>query len=235
MISYRIIHPVLLAIACAVSLTTAVSAQQEEVQLQFVSFPRAADPKPMELVVGDGETIQIEAPTNSISRTYRVKRMSKWILGKSITDDEGNPSFEVFGQSPSIASKKQLILVIRKRKNNSDGLELIPMNNNASGFGGGQCFLMNASKVDIAGSIGGEKFALKPEKHVVITPSASRKKGNKKYSHAYIFFRKDDKPEPFFSSTWRLSDRARNMVFIYHEPLNKRLRLHIIRDYLRSP
>lgn len=232
MILSRFINPVIAAVYCGVSLTVISSAQQEEVQLQFISFPRIAKPKPIELLVGDGKTLEITAPTNRLSRIYRVNRMSKWVIGKSTTDEKGKLSFDVLGEAPAIAAKKQLILIVRKGKKNSEGLELIPLNNNISNFGGGKCFLMNASKVDIAGSIGGEKFALKPSRHVILTPSASNKKDNLKYSNAYIFFRKNNKPEPFFSSVWRLSDKARNLVFIYHEPVNNRLRLHIIRDYI---
>ena len=210
-----------------------VSAQQEDqVSLQFVSFPRSANPAQIELISGDGETILIEAPTNSVSKTYKVNRMANWALGKSSTDAEGEFSFQAYGKAKSIAAKTQLILVIRKGKTDADGLEIIPIANKAAGFGGGKCFVMNATRIGIAGDIGNKKFKLKPGKNTVLKPEASREKNNRKYSNAYIYFNKNGKAEPFFSSVWRMNDKARNLVFIYHEPLNQRLRLHIIRDYL---
>ena len=33
-------------------------------------------------------------------------------------------------------------------------------------------------------------------------------------------------------STWRFSEKARTMVFFYHDPYNDRLRFHTIRDYV---
>jgi hypothetical protein len=210
-----------------------VSAQeQEKVQVQFVSFPRSVNPEPVELIIGKEKTITVDLPTNSISKVYSVERMGNWTLGTATTDAEGMPSFTVYGKVKSIVAKKQIILVIRKGINNSDGLELIPMANQTTGFGGGKCFIMNASTIDIAGKVGEKVFALKPRKHTIIKPKASREKNNRKYSNAYFYYKKNKKPEPFFSSVWRLSDNARNLVFIYHEPTAKRLRLHIIRDYL---
>jgi len=233
MITPRTFQSLVVGFCFSLTLLTAATAQQQaQVILQFVSFPRSANPGAIELINGEGETILIEAPTNSLSKTYRVNRMDNWVLGKSITDAEGKPSFKVYGKAKSIAAQRQLILVVRKGKNDADGLELFPLASNSEGFGGGKCFVMNASKVEIAGEIGKKKFALKPLKHTIIKPEASREENNRKYSNAYIYFRKDDKPEPFFSSVWRMNDKARNLVFIYHEPLNHHLRLHIIRDYL---
>lgn len=233
MIPFRISY-FLAAFLVFQSMQVLVSKAQEikQVELRFVSFPKVPDPAPFELQIGDGEVIEVEAPTNSLSKPYLVKPMTSWTLGESTVNPDGDPSFKVFGQVKSIAAKQQIILVIRKGKTNDDGLTLIPIDARVENFGGGRCLLMNASKVDIAGEIGGKKFMLKPGKRALLAPGVSNQKNGRKYSSAKIFFRKNEKAEPFFSSVWRLNAKARSMVFVYHEPLNRRLRLHIIRDYL---
>ena len=205
---------------------------QGEVELQFVSFPKLADAKPVELLIGEGETMAVELPTNSISAVYKVKPLAKWVIGKTEVGEDGKESFSVYGEAPAVASPKQLILVIRKGKADSDGLELLPMDNRGSHFGGGKYFLMNAARVDIAGSIGTAKFALKPEAHSLLAPEPTKTKGESKYCYAQIYFRTDEEVQPFFTSTWRFNENARTMVFFFHDPTSKQLRLHTIRDYV---
>jgi hypothetical protein len=211
----------------------AADPNEAHVLVQFVSFPRAKNPQPLEIFLGDEKTLEIEAPTNSVSRIYKIKRKKHWKLGKSQVDADGNFSFQEYGQVPCLASNKQLILVLRKGKSDADGLTLIPISAASEEFGGGKYFIMNASVVDIAGIIGGEKFILRPQSNKIISPVAFKKKGNLKTTDVRIFFSKDRKPKPFFSSVWRLNDNARNLVFIYNEPKNQKLKLHIIRNYIK--
>ena len=49
---------------------------------------------------------------------------------------------------------------------------------------------------------------------------------------AILYYEKKGEVEPFFSSKWPLSNKARGLVFVYHGEENKRLRLHSIRDFL---
>ena len=203
-----------------------------EIQVQFVSFPKAADAKPVELLIGEGETMLVEIPTNSISPIYKVKPLTQWIIGKTTTDENDESTFDVYGQAPSISSTKQLILVIRKGKDDAGGLKLIPLDYSQSSFRGGNYFLMNATSVDIAGAIGTGKFSLKPRKHTLLAPQPTKIKSDRKYCFAKFFYRKEKNIQPFFSSTWRFNNRARSMVFFYHDPGTGRLRLHTIRDYL---
>lgn len=231
MIPYR---SLLLPAAICFSLAVGTApAQQADIEIQFVSFPKLADAKPVELLIGEGETMAVELPTNSISTVYKVKPLAKWVIGKTEVNGEGEESFGIYGQAPAIASPKQLILVIRKGKEDADGLELIPMDNRGSHFGGGKYFLMNATKVDIAGSVGTEKFALKPNAHTLVAPEPTKTKGESKYCYAQIYFRKDEEVQPFFTSTWRFNENARTMVFFYHEPTTNQLKLHTIRDYVK--
>lgn len=208
-------------------------AQEEKVMLQFVTFPKIINAEPVELLVGEGETIKVELPTNSLSPVYKVNRLSQWALGESSIGADEEFAFDVYGKTASLASSKQLILVIRKGAKVSDGLELILMDNQHSKFGGGMYFFMNAAKVDIAVKIGDKKFALKPRKHTLVQPKPSKVEGKRKYLYTYIAFRKGTKTVPFYESTWRFSKKARSMVFLYHDPHTKQLRTHSIRDYIQ--
>jgi hypothetical protein len=152
-----------------------------EIELQFVSFPKSPDAKPVELLIGEEQTILVEMPTNSISPVYKVKPLSKWVIGKTTVDAEGKPSFDVYGQAPAISSTKQLILVIRSSKGDAGGLKLIPMDYSQAGFGGGKYLLLNAANIDIAGAIGTGKFSLKSGKYALLAPKPTKVKGERKY------------------------------------------------------
>jgi hypothetical protein len=204
-----------------------------EIELQFVSFPKSPNAKLVELAIGEGKTIQVELPTNSISPVYKVKPLAKWALGKSTKDEEGKPSFEVYGQAPAISSTKQLILVIRSGAGDEKGLKLIPMDYSKSNFGGGKYFVMNASSVDIAGAIGTAKFSLKPRSYKLLAPKPTKVKNDREYCFAKFFYRKDSNIQPFFSSTWRFNKAARSMVFFYHDAKTMHLRVHTIRTYIK--
>ena len=226
-----LIHPIAFLSLCLFSLTC--FAQDDQVQLQFVSFPKLSKAEPVELLIGNGETMNIELPTNCLSPVYKVTRLKQWVLGKSSTGEEGEFIFETYGKAASFATAKQLILVIRKGINDSDGFELILMNNQHSKFGGGEYFFMNAAKVDIAVKIGDIKFSLKPRSHKLVQPNPSKVKGKRKYLYTYLHFRKGTEAIPFYESTWRFSKKARCMVFLYHDPHTNQLRTHTIRDYIQ--
>lgn len=208
----------------------------EQVTLRFLSFPKNAAPQPVELLIGKGEILEVKTPTNALSDPYKVNRLAAWSVGKlgPAIDKEGNPIFTSYGSAPSLASANQLILLIRKGKENADGLEVIPMDNGLRNFGGGQFFFMNATKVDIAGVLGGTKFVLKPGQRTIIAPKETKKRESTGATQLFteFYFRMEDEARPFFSSTWPANNRARSMVFFYHDPHNNRLRMHTIRDYL---
>jgi hypothetical protein len=213
----------------------AVFAQEAEggIELQFVSFPKSLDAKPVELLIGEGKTILVELPTNSISQIYKVKPQANWKIGKMVKDDEGKPSFQVYGEAPAIRATKQLILVIRSAKDDADGLKLIPMDYSESNFGGGNYFVMNASGVDIAGAIGTSKFTLQPRKHTLLAPKPTKTVNDRDYCFAKFFYRVEENVQPFFSSTWRFNKAARSMVFFYQNGKTKHLRIHTIRSYVK--
>ena len=203
---------------------------ETSVTLKFLSFPSIDQPTPVELVVGEGKTIKVEIPTNELSAPYKVKSQAAWVLGETVKGKDDKPAFTVFGQAPALTSNEQLILLIRKSKSNADGFEVIPINSIKTEFGGGKFLFVNASVVDIAGVIGTEKFVIKPGIHTIVHPKGDEK--DKTLCQAELYFKKDNKPRPFFSTTWPLSDAARALIFFYHDPESKRLRLHTIRDFL---
>jgi|TARA_B110000908_G_scaffold83705_1_gene100150 hypothetical protein len=207
-------------------------AQEEQVTLQFVSFPKLSNSKPVELFIGEGKTIEVELPTNRLSPTYKVDRLAQWELGKSSIGADEKPVFETYGKATSIASNKQLILIIRKGANDSDGFKMIVMDKQQSKFGGGDYFFMNASTVSIGLKIGDKQLLLKPRSHELIKPAPSKVKGKRKYLYTYFYYRKKDKMVPFYNSTWRYSKKARCMVFFYHDTHTKQLRTHSIRNYI---
>jgi len=221
-----------LKILCILCMSATVHAQTDTIDLHFVSFPKTANPEPLELLIGENETMEVELPTNNISKAYKVPALSKWALGKSSDPDAEEFIFKTYGITPSINSKKQLVLVIRSEKDESNDLELIALDFSQAGFGGGEYLFMNAAKVDIAGVIGDLKFAVKPGKNTLLTPKPTKTRGDREYSYARFFFRNKDTAKGFFSATWRLNEKARSMVFFYHDPNTRQIRLHIIRSFL---
>jgi len=221
----------IVSLACGLACSTA-SAQEKQVSVQFVAFPLTANPKPVELLTGEGKTIEVEMPGNSLSPVYKVPAMGNWALGKTTEGPDGKPVFGSYGQTRATGSDKQLVLVIRKGGEDSDGLEMVAFDSGSKGFGGGKYLFLNGSKVDVAGDAGGTKFALKPKKHALIAPQPSEVREERKYLYVTLFFRKGEAATPFYSSTWRFSEKARTVVLFYHDPHNERLRTHTIRDYV---
>jgi hypothetical protein len=206
------------------------AAQEETVSLQFLSFPKSIDPAPVELVIGKGQTIEVEIPSNELSPTYKVKRQRSWTFGETVTGDDGEVAFKVYGKTPALSSNKQLIILVRKGAEYSDGFDVIAVDGISSRFGGGKFLFLNAATTDIAGEVGGQKFALKPGKHAIVKPKSTVEGRN--LAQATFYIRKKDKPKPFFTSKWPLSDNTRALIFFYLDPDSKRIQLHSIRDYL---
>lgn len=221
--------PILSALFAAVLLSSFPVVAQE-VSLQFLSFPKSLDPEPVEMIIGEGRTTEVEIPSNEISKTYKVPRQRSWVFGEMVDGEDGEPEFKVYGKTPALSSSKQLIILVRKGAEYSDGFDVIAVDSISSRFGGGKFLFMNAATIPIAGEVGGEKFALKPKTHVIVQPKPEP--GRQKLMHATFYYRKEDKPKPFFSSKWPYSDAARGLIFFYHDPDSKRLRLHTIRDFL---
>lgn len=232
-------HPIQMSVAafwwmilCSYLIGSVLCAQDKDVRLHFVSFPKVQNPEPVELLLKDGETIEVDLPTNSISEAYRVPLLSDWVLGEKGAGD-GEVDFKVYGKTPSLGTGNQLILVMRKGEKNSEGLEMVAINYSDNAFGGGQYYLINASSVEIAGHVGTGKFTLKPSERTMLKPGPTKVNNDRKYAFTKFLYRKGNNVQPFFSSTWRFNENARSMVFFYHDPVSRHLRVHTIRNYMR--
>jgi len=229
----RLLAPFL---ALGLCLAASCLAQNEkQVTLRFLSFPKNVRPEPVQLRLADGEVIEVKAPSNSLSEPYQVPLMNSWSVGKLELNDAQEGAFVEYGAAPSIPARKQLILLIRKGETNADGLEVVPMDDSADKFGGGEFFFMNAAKVDIAGILGGKKFMLEPGSHQIVKPEEFTKRGEQGMEKVFTqFFFKNASAEAkeFFSSTWPANKKARSMVFFYHDDHTKRLRFHTVRDFI---
>lgn len=222
----------MLAATFSFVLLNAKSLGAEEVELQFVSFPKDSSGGEVELYLGGDETLKVELPTNRLSEKYRVKAMSSWVLGKTTTGPDGKAAFTKLGQAKALSIPRQLILVIRKRGSSENSLFLMPMPNNATNFGGGAYFFLNATPMDVGGILSDEKFSIKPGKFIIVEPKPSEVKGIYEYCKVKLVYRNGDDTRAFFNSTWRLNDKVRSLVFFYLDPDTRRVRMHSIRDYI---
>lgn len=222
-------HPALLVVA-GFSLCLLPCAAQDggEVTLRFISFPKALDPKPVELLVGDNKTIKVEIPTNELSPPYKVAPLAAWSVGETVAGPDGKNVFKEFGRAKALTSSSQLILLVRKGKEYADGFDVMTVDNAGTTFGGGKFLFFNAARIDIACDVGGEKLVIKPSQHAIIKPKAQP--GERSFQTVF-WFRKNDEAKPFFSSRWPFSEVARSLIFFYHEPGTGYLRFHTIRDF----
>lgn len=214
-----------------VCMSPCLAQETAKVSLRFLSFPKAIDPIKVELQSSEGKTIDIEAPSSEFSPPVDVVSTGVWSVGETVEGPDGKPVFKEYGRTKAVASPQQMLLLVRKGKENADGFELVALDGRVDSFGGGKFLFMNAAKVDIAGVVGSEKFVVKPGKFSIIKPKG--KAGDNKLVHTTLYFRADGQPKPFFSSTWPLSNAARCLIFFYHDPNTKRLRLHSIRDFIQ--
>jgi len=217
----------------SMAMTLVLHAQQQEATIRFVSFPINNDEEAIELVTGEGETIKVELPTNRLSVEYKVPKLQKWVLGKTVENaKEGEKTFDVFGEVSALGSGKQFILVIRGGLDNPNEFKLTAFEGGQDGFTGGSYLFFNASKVDIAATLGESQLALKPQTHKLMKPVLTKqeKDGNQVYTR--IYFRKGEEAVPFYTSSWRYNEKARSMVFFHHDIHTGQLRTHSIRDYL---
>ena len=209
-------------------------AQEEQVTLQFVTFPKWVVREPIQMVTGEGETIEFIAPSNSFSKPYQVPKLSKWVFGKTRQNEKGETVFDRYGEGNALNSKNQLILLIRTGKEPKDGLKVIALDSQLNEFGGGQFFYYNASTFDIGGMMGKTKFVMKPAEYRIIKPKPDdiEVKGEQSFVQAVHIYRKEELQNPFFNSTWHVNPKARSMIFFYQDNDAKRLKMHTLQDFL---
>jgi len=202
---------------------------QKEISLQFLAFPKKLQPEPVELLVGEGKTILIETPGNELSPTYKVPSLESIVVGKTTEGEEGKPVFEIYGKAKSIAASKQIVLLIRKGNEDSDGFAILPINGELSNFSGGSYLFINASKVNIAGKIGDKKFEVNPGQRELRKPAATHEGGGCQVTLAY---QKEEKWKIFNDTRWSTNKRYRSLIFFLQHPVSGRLMVAPIVDIL---
>ncbi len=212
-----------------VSLLASGAEAQNKVELQFLAFPKHQRPQPVELMVAEGETIEVQTPGNELSPVYKVSPLASIVVGKTTINDEGEKSFDVYGQAKSLGVSKQIILLIRKGAENSDGFVVLPINGELGDFAGGSYFFINASKLNVAGVIGDLKFALKPGQRRMIKPEPDFEDDICQVTFAY---QRDDDWKTFKDTRWPTNERYRSMIFFHQDPESGRLGVAPVIDML---
>ena len=203
-----------IAFALASILPDTASAQNPppRIQLQFITFPKKLDIQPLELNLGK-ETIEIAAPGHEFGPPYKVPPLANIIIGKTVQGEDGKPRFDTYGRAKALPSREQIILLIRKGDNPSDGFHVLPMDARAAEFPGGSFKFINASSKKVGSEIGNEKFAIEPGKQKLIKPKPDHE-GN--VAQTTFYYEKDNKkPKKFSDGRWSTDPAFRTMVFFY--------------------
>jgi hypothetical protein len=221
----------LLLILITVTQSVCAQAAAEGVTLRFITFPKTSEAQTFTLFAGKDGSKTIEVSSNAVSKPLVMPQLREWVIGEVINGaDKNKPTFKVFGKTKSLGSKRQLIIVIRKGNNPSDGVHLIAINDRQKGFNLGEILILNASNKKIGWMVGGAKFGLSSGTHKIIEPKANK---TGRYFHAKFFYEKEGKAKGFYSSNWPFSKNSRVMSFIYNAPNTKQLRFHTVRDFLK--
>jgi hypothetical protein len=198
--------------------------------LQFASLPKSSGTEPIELLTGEGKSITIAAPQQEISKPYRVDQRKEWTVGKFEKAADGTRKFTEYGKVKALATRHQLIILIRKGATNADGFKLIVAANGLVQFGGGSFLLVNGSDQHIGGKLGAEEFTLAPDEHSVAKPKA---KQGKRFWHVTLSYRKEEKVKPFLNTNWPVNEGARGLICFYTDLKNSRLRMHTFLDFVK--
>ncbi len=230
-----VLHPLMhtsrasLIVIAITSVVMTVASAQDKISLQFLAFPKKMNPEPVELLVGEGKTMEVQTPGNELSPTYQVTPLGSIVVGKTITNEEGEAEFQVYGKAKALGTSKQIILLIRKGKENSDGFVVLPINGELGDFGGGSYLFINASNLNMAGVIGDQKFALKPSQRRLLKPAPDHDENICQVTFAY---QREDKWKTFKDTRWSANKSYRSLVFFYQNPKNGRLGVFPIVDIL---
>lgn len=222
-------------IAITLALVAIFSAQfsqaqkpETQVSLSFVSFPKSAESLKIKLVTGENRTIDIEATSNWISKPIQVPEVGIWVVGKMEQDPEGKTFFKELGRAKSLGTPSQILILIKKEKEDSTGFDVIPLDAYGDQFRGGHFLFMNAARIDVGGVLGDQTFAVKPGQHTIVKPVGVAGARN---FRVVLSYRQNDQTVPFSSTVWPISKDARSFIFFYQDPTTQHLRMHTIRDF----
>ena len=222
--------PVIHFLFCIAAVVMA-SAQEEieNITLQFVSFPQGNRAKPVELLVGEGETIKVNTPSNEFSKRYTVPNMESIVLGETTLDEEGNSTFSIYGQGKHKGTKNQIVLLLKRGKEHSDGFVVHCIDADETKFGGASFLFINVSKIEVGGKIGDTEFSLEPGQQEIIKPEANHSGGVCQVTFAY---KRPDKWKTFHDTRWPAHEKVRAMVFFYQNPKNGKVDIAPIMEVL---
>jgi len=215
--------------AAAIAIQFSHAQTTGELSLQFLAFPKHPDPQPIELLTGENETISIEIPGHELSPVYKVTRPASVIVGITEKNEKGEPIFKVLGKTTPLPSTKQIILLLRKGQNNSDGFVVLPIDGDLSNFSGGSYLFINASSMPCGGKIGDKMFNLKPGQRDLLKPAATHKGGGCQVTLSY---QKEEKWKIFYDTRWSVNPGYRSLVLFYQDPETGRLGVAPIVDIL---
>jgi len=201
-----------LILACALPCSLQAQNPPQAIKMQFVCFPKQANIEPLELLLGR-ETLEIAAPGHEFSPEYKVPPLSQVVIGKTVQGEDGKPRFDVYGKAKGISSPDQLILLIRKGREPSDGFVVMPMDARGTSFPGGSFLFINASTKNVGCEIGDKAFALEPGKQNLVRPKATHEAGA--CQATFSFERQDKTAKKFYDTRWSTDESYRTMVFFF--------------------
>lgn len=226
-------HALHMAAIAILGLGALPSQAQQTMQLQFITFPVTMMPLEVELYAGEGETVKLEVPSTSMSEPVTIPRLTKLVFGKTEVDKDGKPTFKIYGNGAPAATRKQIVLILRKGNTMADGIAVRAVPSDMDGFGGGKLLFLNATNMKIGGNAGQVPFGLVPGKQAIVKPQLE-KNGRLTYVE-FFYVGADNKPVPFFNSKWPMRDNRRGLVFFFQNPNDpnpNNIQLHTIEDFL---
>lgn len=204
-------------------------AREKTIKLRFLGFPQIANPEPVELLIGDGKTLEVNTPGNEFSQPYSVPALSSIVVGESITNEDGQPAFNEYGRAKALAAEEQIVLLIRKGQKPADGFVVLPIDGTRANFKAASYLFINASDLSVGGLIGDQNFALKPGQRRMLQPKPNHADGICQVTFSYL---KGDKWKTVYDTRWPASDKFRSMVFFFKDPATGRLGIVPIVDVL---
>ncbi len=206
-------------------------AQEQKISLRFLAFPQQNEPEPVELLIGENETIAVDTPGHELSKPYLVNALSLIVVGKTVVNQEGKSVFQSYGQAKSTSASEQIILLLRKGEQPSDGFLVLPIAANLNDFGGASFLFINASKLRIGGVIGDKKLDINPGEQKTITPKPDFEGGICQVTLAYL---KEEKFKKFFDTRWPANKNVRSLVIFYQNPETGRIGIAPIMDIIQK-
>lgn len=205
------------------------AAQERKLSLRFLAFPAQNPPGTVELLLGEGKTIEVEIPGHELSRRYEVPPLASIMVGETVADSEGKPAFKIHGQAKGIAAPEQIILLLRKGAAKGDGFVVLPIGADTGAFAGGSFLFINASDVVINGTIGNLALNISPGKMRTLAPKPDFAGDICQVTLSYL---KEGKTKRFYDTRWPANKDVRALVIFYQNPQTGRLGIAPIMDII---